>query len=242
MARNFSIQRGTTRVVFGAGASERLATEVEAIGAERVLVVCTPRRESAAKAVAARLGARALGVLADAREHVPTDAVARGRSEVERTRADAVLAFGGGSAIGLAKALALTGRVRVLAVPTTYSGSEMTPMYGITEGGNKRTARDERVRPVLVVYDPQLTAALPRDATVTSLWNAMAHAIEALWSPSADRATRLIGEEALRLLAATLGRLAARLGDADAREAALEGSYLAGAAIGDAGAGLHHRI
>lgn len=248
MARQFSMQRGKTRVVFGAGAasSHCIADEVEALGAARVLAVSTPRHKADAAALAGRLGARAApaGVLAIAREHVPAETVAEGLREVERTEADAVLALGGGSAIGLAKALALgsAGRVRVIAVPTTYSGSEMTPVYGITEGGEKKTGRDERVRPALVVYDPALTHGLSREVTVTSLWNAMAHAVEALWVRGADRATRLVAEEALRLLAASVARLSARPDDEDAREAALEGAYLAGGVFADAGGGLHHRL
>lgn len=247
MARSrvtFTVQRGTTRVVFGAGRAERLHEEVAALGALRVLVVSTPGREGEARAVAARLGERSAGVLAIAREHVPADVVLAGRAEAARTNADTLLAFGGGSAIGLAKAIAL-GEVpapRIIAVPTTYSGSEMTPIYGISENGTKRTGRDERARPALVVYDPELTLALPRDTTVTSLWNAMAHAVEVLWVDATDLATRLAAEAALQLLASSVARLARDPGDADAREEALEGAYLAGAAIADGGTGLHHKL
>jgi homogentisate 1,2-dioxygenase len=242
MGRRFSVQHGATRVVFGAGTSEGILEEIERLGARRVLVVSTPGRKDDATALAARLGERSAGVLATAREHVPMGAVTLARREVDRSESDAVLALGGGSAIGLAKALALTGRVRVLAVPTTYSGSEMTPIYGITEGSEKRTGRDERVRPVLVVYDPTRTLRLPRDVTVASLWNAMAHAVEALWAREVDRATLLTAEEALRLLATSVARLVARPDDAGAREDALEGAYLAGMVFADAGGGLHHKL
>ena len=238
----FSTRRGAVRVVFGAGAAERIVPEIEALGLKRVLVVCAPRRKDAATALAARLGALGVGVLAVAREHVPVEVVGEARREVERTNADAVLAFGGGSAIGLAKALALHAPLCVVAVPTTYSGSEMTPIYGITEAGDKRTGRDERVRPSLVVYDPLRLLGLPRDVVVTSLWNAMAHAAEALWVSGAERASMVTAEEALRLLATNLTRLCARDGDQAAVEGALEGAYLAGAVFGDAGAGLHHKL
>jgi homogentisate 1,2-dioxygenase len=242
MSRQFTMQRGKTSVTFGTGASERADELVQRLGFQRVLVICTPGRIADASALGARLATRFAGVVPIAREHVPLETVTEARREVERKGADAVLAYGGGSAIGLAKAVALTTPAQVLAVPTTYSGSEMTPVYGITEGREKKTGRDERVRPVLVVYDPRLTLALPRDVTITSLWNAMAHAVEALWSPSPDRATLLSAEEALRLLAASVVRLAARPDDADAREQALEGSYLAGTVFADAGGGLHHKI
>jgi homogentisate 1,2-dioxygenase len=241
MGRNFAVQRGAARIVFGEGEAARIPAEIAALGLRRVLVISTPGRRAEADAIAAKLGPLGAGVVALAREHVPAQTVADAQREVERADADAVLAFGGGSAIGLAKALALTGRVRVGAVPTTYSGSEMTPIYGITEGREKKTGRDERVRPVLVVYDPTLTRGLPREVTVQSLWNAIAHAVEALWLP-VDRATHASAEIALRLLASSVVKLASNPDDAAAREAALEGSYLAGALFADAGAGLHHKL
>jgi len=242
MGRRFSVQHGTTRVVFGAGVSDGILEEVDRLGAKRVLVVSTPGRKDAAAVLAARLRDRSAGVLATAREHVPIDVVTAARREIDHSEADAVLALGGGSAIGLAKALALAGRVRVFAIPTTYSGSEMTPVYGITEGNEKRTGRDERARPSLVVYDPALTLGLSRDVTVASLWNAMAHAVEALWAREVDRATLVTAEEALRLLASSVARLAVRLDDGGAREDALEGAYLAGTVFADAGGGLHHKL
>ena len=245
MGRQFTVQRGATRVVFGAGASADVAAEIDRLGARRALFVCTPRREESAKALAARVGPERAAVVAIAREHVPADVVSEARAAVEAAKADLVVALGGGSAIGLAKALALGAAVRVAAIPTTYSGSEVTAVYGITEAGKKTTGKDERVRPALVVYDPDLTAGLPRDATIASLWNAMAHAAEALWVPAIERADRLAAlgaEEALRILAESAARLASRIDDAAARESALEGAYLAGAAFSDVGGGLHHRL
>jgi homogentisate 1,2-dioxygenase len=244
MGQSFSIQRGATRVVFAAGASARIAEELDRLATRRVTVVCTPGRKTAGEELAARLGTRAAGVVAIARQHVPAEIVDEARRAVAKAGADAVLALGGGSAIGLAKAVALDADVRVIAVPTTYSGSEMTPIYGITAGAEKRTGRDERVRPALVVYDPALTADLPAGLTITSLWNAMAHAVEALWAGGADRAARLSAEEALRLLAGAALRLAGGRDDdaGAAREAALEGAYLAGAVFADAGSGLHHTL
>ncbi len=242
MSRRFSAQRGATRVIFGTSSATQLATAVDALGLRRVLVVCTPGRAQVATQLAEQLGARGVGVLAIAREHVPAETVAEARRETERLEADGVLAIGGGSAIGLAKAVAIAGAARVLAVPTTYSGSEMTPIYGMTEGGAKRTGRDERARPALVVYDSSLMVGLPRSVTITSAWNAIAHAIEAMWAPAVDRAIVLTAEEGLRLLAAGIARLAVRLDDVDARDVTLEGAYLAGLAFGDAGSGLHHKL
>ena len=254
MGRSFSTQRGVTRVVFGRGCTATLADELAAMipAVSRAVVITTPGRKADGDGLVARLGELGVGVLAIAREHVPVEVVAEARAAVERAKADAVVVFGGGSAIGLGKGLALSMPVRVIAVPTTYSGSEMTPMYGLTEtvereGASsskqqKRTGRDERVRSSLVLYDPELTTKLPRAVTMASLWNAMAHAVEALWIPRVDRATQLTAEEALRLLATSARRLATNLEDESARDDALEGAYLAGAAFGDVGAGLHHKL
>ena len=247
MGRQFSVRRGAARIVFGAGTSGDLLPELVALGATKVLVVCTPGRAKDAARMAERLGGLSAGVFADAREHVPIETVKAARRALDAAGADFVVALGGGSAIGLAKALALESSVRIVAIPTTYSGSEMTAIYGITEGlgtggGEKRTGRDERVRPVLVVYDPERTAGLPRDVAMPSLWNAMAHAVEALWVNESDRATHGVAEEAVRLLATSMVRLAANMDDGAAREDAMEGAYLAGAAFADSGSGLHHKL
>lgn len=238
MTRTFSVQRGATRVVFGEGSAKAIPDHLAPLSIKRVLVVSTPGRATEAQALAEKLGGTSF---ARAREHVPVETVEEARVEVERSNADGVLAFGGGSAIGLAKALARVRELRVIAVPTTYSGSEMTAVYGVTEGGEKRTGRDERVRPSLVVYDPTLTAGLPSAVMVNSLWNAMAHAVEALWIDGIDRATARVAEDALSLLASAMRRLIAK-DSVGARSDALEGAYLAGIAFSDAGAGLHHKL
>jgi homogentisate 1,2-dioxygenase len=234
MSRSFEI-RAQERVVFGAGCSRRIAEEMPF---ERVLVVATKGRAADAKSIADSLGAKSVGVLAIAQEHVPSAVAEEGRKAAAEKNADAVLAYGGGSAIGLAKAIALDGKSKVIAVPTTYSGSEMTSLWGITEGNEKRVGKDDRVRPVLVFYDPDLLAALPREVAIASAWNAMAHAVEALWVPHADPASLAIAEVALRKLARSI----AHLDDAVHRAQALEGAHLAGSVIARVGAGLHHQL
>lgn len=246
MARTFATQRGSTRIVFGEGSSTRLRAALESLPRppRRAVVVATPGRREEAAALGGQIGAA--GVLAIAREHVPAEVVVEARAALAKLEADALVAFGGGSAIGLAKAVAVTRpagdpSLPIVAIPTTYSGSEMTPVFGITEHGAKRTGRDERARPVLVVYDPSLTARLPREVSIASLWNALAHAVEALWSTS-DRATMLAAEEAVRLVASSILRIAGHPDDVAAREDALEGAYLAGGVFADTGGGLHHKI
>ena len=242
MGRHFTAARGATRIVFGAGSAAEVPGELEALGVRKALIVCTPGRAGDAVGMTNRLGTRSAGTFADAREHVPAPTVNEAQRMLDSSGADGVLALGGGSAIGLAKALALRANVVIAAVPTTYSGSEMTAMYGITEGGAKRTGRDERARPSLVVYDPERTASLPRAVSMASLWNAMAHATEALWTNPSDWGAHAVAKASLRLLCTSLVRLAARLDDEGAREDALEGAYLAGAAFSDTGAGLHHKL
>lgn len=230
--RRFAIRRGNTRVVFGTGSSRDVASELTSLGLSSadLLVVCTPGRANDT----AHFGA---SVFAGAKEHVPRATVDDARRHAEGKAA--ILAFGGGSAIGLAKALVRETGAFVIAVPTTYSGSEMTPVFGITEDGEKKTGRDERVRPRLVVYDPALVTSLPRATATASLWNALAHAVEALWVDPSDRATHAVAEEAMTLI---MGSLRASASGASFGDDALEGAYLAGAAFADAGAGIHHRL
>lgn len=221
------------RVVFGAGSSKRISQEMAKIGVSAPVVVCSPSRADLAAALVP--GAR---VVAIAKEHVPVEIVERAMREIANVRADAVVAIGGGSAIGLAKAMAREAPLKVIAVPTTYSGSEMTPVYGTTRDGKKTTGRDERVRPALVIYDSDLTRDLPRAVTIPSLWNALAHAVEALWVTKEDTAR---AEKSIRLLANAARALAKRQ-DAAARDEALEGAYLAGLVFAEVGGGLHHKL
>jgi maleylacetate reductase len=149
---------------------------------------------------------------------------------------------GGGSTTGLGKAIALTSTLPILAVPTTYAGSEMTPIYGLTEGGMKKTGRDVRVLPKTVIYDPRLTLSLPAALSASSGMNAIAHCVEALYAADANPIISLMAEEGIRALAVALPRIKAKLDDLDARAEALYGAWLAGIALGSAGMALHHKL
>jgi maleylacetate reductase len=238
---SFTSNLGCVRVVFGSGAVARLADEVAILALSRVLIVCTPGRTQLAERVAADLGQRGCGVFADAQEHVPDEVAVAARRAVDRTGADGVLALGGGSAIGVAKLTALGGEVRIVAVPTTYSGSEMTEIWGVTRGGEKLTGKDTRVRPALVVYDPELTLDVPAKASVTSGFNALAHCVEALYAKHADPLAQLAAERGARALARSLPILASNPRDLPAREEALLGAYFGGVSL-SAGIGLHHKL
>jgi len=188
------------RVVFGAGALEHLQREIERIGAKRALVLSTPQQRAQAEDIAGRLGERCVGLYDQAMMHVPIETARAAREDAKRLNADCAVAVGGGSTIGLGKAIALESALPILAIPTTYAGSEMTPIYGLTESGQKRTGRDLRVLPQTVIYDPLLTLTLPVPLSITSALNAMAHCIEALYAEDANPVTSIMAAEGIRAL------------------------------------------
>ena len=230
------------RVVFGAGALQQLAPEIDALGARRALVLCTPGQADAAQRVANLLGERAAGIFPRAAMHVPIETAREARAEAQRLGADCAVAVGGGSTIGLGKAIALDSGLPILAIPTTYAGSEMTPIYGLTEGGVKKTGRDARVLPRTVIYDPELSLTLPLGLSVTSGINAIAHAAEGLYAQDGNPITALMAEEGIRAMAAALPKLARDPQDIGARADALYGAWLCGSVLGTVAMGLHHKL
>lgn len=238
----FSYELSPVRVVFGAGCLAELPDVLGRAGFDRALVVTTPGRSAALGDPSTALGGRFAGLFDRAELHVPAAVVTAALDDVARLAPDSVVAVGGGSAIGLAKALALVAGLPVVAVPTTYSGSEMTGIWGITENGVKRTGRDVRVAPRVVVYDPALTLGLPPDASAASGMNAIAHAVEALYAPDANPRSTLLAEEAIRALGRALPRLVGRPDDLEARADALGGAHCAGTALGMTSMGLHHTL
>lgn len=180
---SFTYTSQAQRVVFGPGSLARLPAELDALTLRRALMLCTPAQRGQAEQVAALLGPeRVAGVFDEAVMHVPMEVVHRARAQARQQQADCAVAVGGGSTIGLGKAIALETGLPVIAVPTTYAGSEMTPIYGVTEAGLKRTGRDVRVLPRTVIYDPELSYDLPPGISLTSGINAIAHAAEGLYA------------------------------------------------------------
>lgn len=228
------------RVVFADGALDRLPAEAAALSAERVLLIAG-RHGDVADRAAALLAGRLASRWADVRQHVPGDLAVAVATEARRVRADLVVSIGGGSATGLAKICALETRLPVLAVPTTYAGSEMTPVWGRTDGSVKRTGRDPRVLPRTVIYDPSLVAGMPPTLAGASGMNSLAHCVEALYAPGADPLTSLSALEGARLIAGWLPR-AYSAPDADSVRALLWASCLAGRAFGTVGGSLHHSL
>lgn len=238
----FIYQAQAARVVFGAGSLQHLEREVLLLGAKRALILCTPEQRPSAEAIAQRLGPRAAGLFDRATMHVPIEVAREARQAAQERDADCAIAVGGGSTIGLGKAIALESGLPILAIPTTYAGSEMTPIYGITEGEVKRTGTDARVLPKTVIYDPELTLTLPVGLSITSGINAIAHAAEGLYASNANPIMSLIAEEGIRALAAGLPGIHADASDIEARSSALYGAWLCGTVLGNVGMALHHKL
>ncbi|CAN5516409.1 maleylacetate reductase [soil metagenome] len=233
------------RVVFGAGSLQHLVREIDALGARKALVLSTPEQRASAEKVAALLGDRAAGVFDRAVMHVPIETAREARDVARKLGADCAVAIGGGSTVGLGKAIALDSGLPILAIPTTYAGSEMTPIYGITEGGMKKTGRDMAVLPRTVIYDPELTMGLPVKMSVASGINAIAHAAEAFYSVNTNPVVNLMAEEGIAALGRSLPLIASGAqGQAlvDARADALYGAWLCGSVLGSIDMALHHKL
>jgi len=233
---------GPTRVIFGTGSVADVPAEVDLLGSSRVLLVAGGSQARQADTLSARLGARLAGRFTEIAMHVPVEIARRAAEAARASRADLVLCLGGGSATGAAKAIALETGLPILAVPTTYAGSEMTSIWGLTENGHKRTGRDARAQPVVVVYDPELTVGLPADVSAASAMNGLAHLVEGLYSPDSTAQTNDMAEEGVRALALALPLIVADPTGLDARVIALYGAWLAGSVLGSVRMGIHHKI
>lgn len=229
------------RVRFATGeALEQLAEEITALGASRVMVIAADEEAELSRKIAGALPVAAWHH--EVAMHVPVEVAERARAVATDRQADAVVSVGGGSTTGLAKAVALTTGVPIVAVPTTYAGSEATNVWGLTEGAKKTTGVDERVLPRAIIYDATLTLSLPVDISVSSGLNALAHCIDSLWAPNANPINCALAEAGIRALNAGLPKVATDANGIPGRELALQGAYLSAAAFSSAGSGLHHKI
>lgn len=233
--RSFTYDQLPARVVFGVDtARTALVPEVDRLGARRVLAIASTRDSARVAAVLAPLRERVVGTFTQVREHVPLATAEAARAAAKTADADLLLAIGGGSTVGAAKAVALTARLPIVAVPTTYAGSEVTPVWGLTENERKTTGVDPAVLPRVIIYDPTLTATLPPDLAAASGFNALAHAVEAMWAPRRNPVSTAVAGEAVE-------RLAAGLRTGDPAEL-LCGAWLGSSAFAVAGSGLHHKL
>jgi maleylacetate reductase len=231
-----------SRIVFGPGSLDHLGREIDALGAHRALVLATPEQQADAEAIAKRLGSRCAGMFARAVMHVPIETAREARALAAQLGADCAVTIGGGSTTGLGKAIALESSLPILAIPTTYAGSEVTPIYGITEAGLKKTGKDPRVLPRTVIYDPNLTLGLPVGMSVTSGMNAIAHAVEGLYAQDSNPIMSMMAEEGIRAVAEGLPKIRQSPRDLEARSNCLYGAWLCGAVLGNVGMALHHKL
>ena len=242
MIRPFSYAGSPAQIVFGTGSKSKLAEWITNAGCKRALVLSTPHQRADAEALARDIGPLACGVFAGAVMHTPVDVTEAAMKVVAETRADCVVSLGGGSTTGLGKAIAYRTDLPQIVVPTTYAGSEVTPILGQTEGGRKTTVRDARILPEIVIYDPALTLGLPVSMSVTSGLNAMAHAVEGLYARDRNPISTLMALEGLRAFSRSLPVIVERPDDAGARNEALYGAWLCGTVLGTVGMALHHKI
>jgi maleylacetate reductase len=238
----FDYATHAVRVVFGAGSLVGLPESLANLGLPRVVLITTPGRTRDVPALLSLLGKQLVEVFSSAAPQVPVDIVRDAVAVVDRIQPDGCVSLGGGSAIGLGKAIARATGLPLAAVPTTYSGSEMTAIWGITEGSEKQTGRDPRVAPRLVLYDPDLTLDLPPDVSAASGMNAIAHCVEAMYAPDASPVSSLLAEDGLRRLAASLPQVVRSPRDLVARGEALAGAHLAGRVLDVTAMGLHHKL
>lgn len=230
------------RVQFGAGVRRTIAAEVARLGATRALILSTPGRSGTAEEIATALGTAAAGTFSKAQMHTPVEVTRDALKHLEACAADCLIAIGGGSTTGLSKALAYRTDLPQIIIPTTYAGSEATPILGQTKDGIKTTLSDPKVLPEVILYDPELVVTLPAAMTVTSGLNAMAHAAEALYAPDRNAASDALAIKGLAAFVTGLPQVVADPEDLAARENTLRGAWACGTVLGQVGMGLHHKL
>ncbi|MCW6509262.1 maleylacetate reductase [Lichenifustis flavocetrariae] len=242
MMEAFVYNAHPARVIFGSGTLRQLPTEVERLGLRRVLVLSTPQQEKDGRATAEAIGGRAAAVFAGATMHTPVEVTEKAMALVLAERIDGIVAVGGGSTTGLAKAVALRTDLPQIVAPTTYAGSEMTPILGETRDGVKTTQKSPKILPEVVIYDVDLTLSLPVALSSVSGMNAIAHAVEALYAQDRNPIISLMAVEGIRALAQALPKIAEAPADRKARSDALYGAWLCGTCLGAVGMALHHKL
>lgn len=229
-------------VAFGVGLRHEVKRHAAAAGCKRILILTTPHQSDLGLELAETLGSLAAGIFCKAAMHTPTSVTEEALAHLKGAGADAVLAAGGGSTIGLGKALDLRAQVTQIALPTTYAGSECTPILGETENGVKTTVSDPNLRPDIVLYDAELVATLPVEMTVTSALNAMAHAVEGLYARDRKEATTNLALEGIAAFQRSLHEVMADPSNLAARRATQEGAWACGTVLGEVGMALHHKL
>ena len=230
------------RVLFGVGVRNTVADEVRRLGCSRALILSTPPQSSSALDLAAALNDMSAGVFSRAAMHTPVEVTENALRHVQEINADCLIAIGGGSTTGLGKAIAHRTGLPQIVIPTTYAGSEATPILGQTEDGVKTTLTDRKVLPEVILYDPELVATLPVGMTVTSALNAMAHAAEALYARDKSEDSNQLAIDGLTSFVKSLPKVLQDPEDLAAREETQRGAWACGAVLGRVGMALHHKL
>ncbi|BGP36639.1 hypothetical protein JCM10449v2_000540 [Rhodotorula kratochvilovae] len=239
------------RVIFGFGTSSQVAQEVKRLGCSRALVLTTPQQVDAGEQVKADLGDLAVGLYTNATMHTPMNVTQDALAKAKELNVDCCVSVGGGSTIGLGKALALHSpddkKIKNIVIPTTYAGSEATPIIGQTENDAegkplKTTQKTMKVLPEVIIYDVDLTLSLPPQMTVTSGLNAVAHAVEALWAVEANPIISNLAIQGIEAIGRSLPLIKADPQSRDGRSDALFGAWACGTCLGAVGMSLHHKL
>jgi len=239
--RQFIYRSQPAHVVFGEGTLSELGPAIETVGGRRALLLSTPGQAQQARVATAAVAA-IVGHFDGATMHTPIEVTQRALAAAQDAKADCLVAFGGGSTIGLSKAIALRTDLAQVVIPTTYAGSEMTAILGQTENGRKTTLRSPKVLPELVIYDVALTLGLPVAMSGVSGINAIAHAVEGLYAQDANPILEMMALSGVKALAGALPRIAQQPSDVEARSEALYGAWLCGTVLGLAGMAIHHKL
>ncbi|KAJ6085347.1 Dehydroquinate synthase-like protein [Penicillium canescens] len=242
--KGFVYQTSASRIVFGSGTINKIQLELDRLESTKPLLLCTPQQVAQAEQVRSALDGRVSDIFAEATMHTPVEVTERAVWIAQSTKCDTIISIGGGSTIGLGKAISFRTGLYHIAIPTTYAGSEVTPILGETRDGRKTTQSSTKILPGTVIYDIDLTLSLPVSLSITSGINAMAHAVEALYSQNQNPVTCLFAKEGVTALAEALPGLLS--GDAAtaraARGRALYGAWLCGTCLGSVGMALHHKL
>lgn len=230
------------RVVFGPGKIDTLSDEIGYLGAKRVMFCCTPGREEQVTQLAGTSVDHRVKICPIAKSIISEDLVVEGRRRAKQFGADCLVTFGGGSALGLAKLIALEFDIPIIAIVTTYAGSETTGLRGMFEDGKRVLKRSSRMLPKTIIYDPELSVSLPLEISIASAVNSMAHAVSSFLGEHPNPVTNLIAEEGLRVMRSALPRIADSPVDVNARGDALYGAWLCGSTLNTAGVVFHHKV
>ncbi|THW34278.1 maleylacetate reductase [Aureobasidium pullulans] len=231
-----------SRVIFGPGSVNQLAPELKRQNLERPLLLSTPQQVDQISALSDQLDGNVAGIFSEAKMHTPSDITDKALVYVNNVKADCVISLGGGSTIGLGKAISIRTGLPHICIPTTYAGSEMTPILGETRDGVKKTISDPKILPGVVIYDVDLTMTLPVNMSATSGVNAIAHSVEAMYSPNGNPIINLLALESIKCLAASLPELVSDPSNVVTRTHVQYGAWLAGLCLGSVGMGLHHKL